>query len=341
MQYLLITMLALLSMPALAKPIEADKSAARILVYYGIGNDSSPATNVTIEQFNTHIAQLVRGEYNVIALPDMIEAYRQNQPLPKNSVVLTFDGSHKSILNHAAPLLKKHQFPFTVFIAPTRIRDKSPRFLNYKDIKRLRKIQLVSFGIHPEGFDKMVHHDMSSIRSSLNNSVAFYRDLFGTHPKFLAFSQGAYSDLQIDALNNYDFDVVLGQHSGVAHQNNEGDILPRFVMTENYADQNRFNLVTRALPLPVNDAHPKPTVLKYNSPAIGFTSASNINLNKLSCFASGQEKPRVERLNNRIEIRLKQKISTSHFRVNCTLPETNKARNETRWRWHGFLFERP
>ena len=350
MPYLIVILLTLINFPVNAQAIQEDRQAARILAYYGIGHEASPATSVTTEQFNAHINQLAhghsQGDYNVIALPDVIEAYRQNTPLPDNAVVITFDGSEKSVLTHAAPLLKKHQFPFTVFLAPKRIRDNNPRFLNRKDIKRLRKNQLVSFGIHPDKYDAPTHHDinefdeLSSIRASLNNSVAFYRDLFGTQPKYLAFRHGVYSEMQLRAIENYDFDAILGQHSGVAYHNPTGSILPRFVMTENYADQNRFNMVTKALPLPVDEVHPKPSVLKYKNPAIGFTSISNATLDKLSCYASGQAKPRLERLNDRIEIRLNEEISTSRFRVNCTLPVKGKKTEEIKWRWHGFLFER-
>ena len=340
MHYLLILMLALFSFSHAAYALKEDQSAARILTYQGIGYNDSPASSVTLSQFETHIQELAQGDYNVIALPDMIRAYNNNAPLPSNAVIITFDGSEKSTLDIAAPLLQQHQFPFTVFISPERIKSKNPRYLNLKDVKRLSKMQLVTFGIHPEKYEDPSPQNIENIRKNLNNAVSFYREFFNTQPKYLAFPHGIYSQTHLKVIKNYDFEALFGQESGVSYNNKEYSPLPRFVMTENYAGQDRFNMIVNSLPLPAEDVTPSVSVIENNSPAIGFTASNELNLDKLSCYPSGQGKAAIEKLNNRIEIRLKKDIKQSRFRVNCTLPVKNLETDEVRWRWLGFLFER-
>ena len=337
MRFLIVFVLALLSFSSMAIAIEEDRSAARILVYHKIGYEDSPANSVTLEQFKSHIRTLHAGQYNVVALPDIIKAYKKSADLPPKSVVITFDNPDKSLLLHAVPLLKAHQFPFTVFLSPTSINDNNPRHLSSKDIKSLKKVPLINFGLQTN-YD--AHAPITDARSSLNNAVAFYRDAFKKQPDYFAFSHGLYDDAYLKVIKNYKFDALLGQHSAVAYHNTASTILPRFVMTENYADTNRFKRVINALPIPAEDVIPSTSMLNHNAPSIGFTTSNKLALDKLSCYAAGQKKPIIERLNDRIEIRLKQEIDAPRFRVNCTLPVKDKETEEIKWRWFGFLFER-
>ncbi len=330
----------MMTFPAQAQMIEEDKDAVRIMAYYGVGQDDVSGFNVTLEQFKSHLHELETGSYNVVALPDVLNAYAKNAPLPENSVVITFDGSDKSILTQAAPLLKQHKFPFTVFLAPKRIRENNPRYLNRKDIKVLQKLQLVNFGLHPENYDAERSNDMATIRSNLNNAVSFYRDLFDTQPTLLAFPNGLYSKTQLEISDSYGFKALFGQQSATAYQNLKGSVLPRFVMSEHYAYQSRFKMTANALPIPAEDITPIAASGIGNDPIIGFTTSKDLNLEKLSCYATGQPKPTIETLNNRIEIRLKKKIDEPRFRVNCTLPVKNEESDTPKhWRWFGLLLQ--
>ncbi len=342
MRYVLFTALLIMTFsvhfPAQAQMIKEDRTAVRIMAYYGVGQDDAPATSVTLKQFKAHLRELNIGNYNVVALPDVLHAYKKKAPLPDNSIVLTFDGSDKSILTQAAPLLKKYQFPFTVFLSPERVMGNNARYLTLKDIKKLQKLQLVNFGIHPENYSEEGFEDIETLRSNINSSVSFYRDLFQEHPQYLAFPQGLYSKTHLDIAHNYGFKALLGQQSGVAYHNPKGTILPRFLMTENYADQRRFKMTANALPIPASEQTPVTSIIKLDNPAIGFTTSEDLDLKKLSCYATGQSKPTIETLNNRIEIRLQQNIDDLRFRVNCTLPVKNdEIDTPKRWRWFGLL----
>lgn len=322
--------------------VTADKTAARIMVYYGIGDDASPATSVTLSQFKAHMRELKEGHYNVVALPDLLKAYKKGADLPQNTILITFDGSEKSVLKQAAPLLKKYKFPFTVFLAPDRITSHNPRYLNKKDIKKLQKTPLVSFGIHPDHYRTTELHDVTTLRANINNAVSFYRDLFGNRPEYLSFPHGIYGAKHLEILKNYNFKAVFGQNSGVAFDNKKGSVLPRFVMTENYADMHRFKMTANALPLPAYDITPDSSAISSKSPAIGFTTTEDLaGHEQLHCFATDQPKPQIDRLGNRIEIRLKAPINDDRFRLNCTIPVTIDADKDDnvliKWRWLGFL----
>lgn len=331
--------------PASAIELPEDKTAARILTYFTVGRDDAPATNVTVEQFTAHLEELKNGGYTILPLSDITRAYRNNSPLPPKAVAITFDGGDKSIIRNATTLLLQYNFPFTVFIATGRVNKNDNRYLNWKDIKNLQKSKLVSIGIHPEKY-ALTHSNNSKkykeqMRLEINNATYQFRENLGYHPFLFSYVSGAYDQDLKDIISAYGFEGAVAQQSGVAYAGSDIFALPRFVMTEDYANIERFRMTMNALPLPVSDVTPEVTTLKNTTPAIGFTvpKALASGLKNLRCFASGQDAPKIDIMGeNRIEIRLKDKITDERFRVNCTLPE--QSSDETtpqRWRWFGLL----
>lgn len=347
MRIVLLTALlsALVPLSSLAAPmegdkIEADESAARILVYYTVGRDEAPDSNVTVEQFTSHLMELTKGDYKVLPLPDIIEAYEAGQSLPPNTVALTFDGGDKSVLETAAPLLEEYNLPYTIFIATARADANDPRYLTWDDIRLMLKSPLISIGLHPDIYGDVSAQKIDSIRLSLNNATARLREETSISTTLFAYPFGAYSQQYKDLVTTYGFKAAFGQQSGVASSTIDRFALPRFTMTEDYADAQRVKMTIDALPLPVTDVTPTISHISNAQPAIGFTVPENTgDLTTLSCFASGQEKPDINIIGkSRVEIRLKQPINNDRFRVNCTLPVKDGNTEETkRWRWFGYL----
>jgi hypothetical protein len=116
--------------------------------------------------------------------------------------------------------------------------------------------------------------------------------------------------------------------------------LPRFTMTDDFGDLDRFRLTAGALPLPVTDVVPEDSGnLAQNPPAIGFTVAPEVkDLSRLSCFVSDIGRTGVMRPGGgRVEIRLEAPLQDRRTRVNCTLPDGGNSR----WRWFGMLLVLP
>ena len=342
------TLLALVALVLLCLPhmadakdtLPEDKTAARVLVYFMVGRDETPEASVTTEQFKSHLELLKDGGYNVASLPDISKAYKQNTALPDKTVSITFDGGDKSILTNAVPLLERHNFPYTLFISTDRTDANDPRYLNWDDIDKLSKSGLMTVGLHPQAYSMIGHQTAAHIRSKINNATSRLRDKTGSNAKFFSYPFGKHTNDYKSVLSNYNFDITFGQHSGVAHSNIHDAPLPRFTMTENYADLDRFTMIINSLPLSTTDITPT-TSYVTNNPAIGFSVSEHLTykLSKLSCFTSGQDKPTLNIIGNRVEIRLDQPSSQDHFRVNCTMPVKNKNEDKTTsWRWLGFLF---
>ena len=86
-----------------------------ILCYHRFGNGGGKMT-VSAANFAAQLEWLARNDYHVIRLSQLVGFLEGRQPLPKRSVVITFDDGYESVHRLALPVLRKHGFPATLFV---------------------------------------------------------------------------------------------------------------------------------------------------------------------------------------------------------------------------------
>ncbi|PZQ45533.1 MAG: polysaccharide deacetylase [Micavibrio aeruginosavorus] len=329
--------------PAHALSMPADQSAAVIFAYFAVGNDDNPAGSLTTEQFTAQIDELTSGGYTVLPLADVIDAFNSGKPLPDRSVVLTFDGADKSVRDIALPLLEEHDLPFTVFIPADRVSAGAPPAMDWDDLRALKRSGHASFGIQSAAYSRLTGASDVEVKRQINSSIAAVRDELDVQPLFFAYPFGDYDDAYKNVIKSMGFKAAFGQQSGVASIKDDRYALPRFTLTETYGDIDRFIMAANALPLPVQDISPTDPHLHTLTPAIGFTVADDMSkyLKNLSCFSSSEEKPKLEILNSRVELRFSNPFDEDRPRINCTLPVPAVAGEDPRWRWFGVLYTVP
>ncbi|MBU6476276.1 MAG: hypothetical protein KGQ70_09940, partial [Alphaproteobacteria bacterium] len=216
--------------------------------------------------------------------------------------------------------------------------------MTWEQLKKIKTDGLADFGILPASYVHMIDRTATQNAALINRAVARAREMLGVAPAFFAYPYGEFDGALKKQIAGYDFKAAFGEQSGVVYHGEDMMELPRFVMTQEYGDIDRFTLTANALPLPASDIVPADPAIKNNPPDIGFTVTSALHdLSKLSCFASDTGKLPLTRLDeNRIEIRLKQPFTDRRTRINCTLPdETFTPGRSPDWRWFGMLLTAP
>jgi hypothetical protein len=138
------------------------------------------------------------------------------------------------------------------------------------------------------------------------------------------------------ALEDKNYQAVLGQYSSVASSNDNIMALPRFAFNQNYSDIDRFKLIVNSRALPSKDILPRGPLLGKNPPNVGFSVNGDVQgLNNLACFPSHMsEAAEITRLGDtRIEIRFNEAFPVGRHRINCTMPGP-----DNRWYWFGLPF---
>jgi peptidoglycan/xylan/chitin deacetylase (PgdA/CDA1 family) len=73
--------------------------------------------NVTPSAFKDQMGFLYKNNYSVMRLEEVISSLTQNRELPHKSVVITFDDGYRNNYTNAFPVLKRFNFPATIFLA--------------------------------------------------------------------------------------------------------------------------------------------------------------------------------------------------------------------------------
>ena len=76
---------------------------------------------VSPENFEWQMAYLKDHGYNVIRLDELVKATREGRTLPRKTAVITFDDGYENNYTQAFKILKKYDFPATIFVPTDKV----------------------------------------------------------------------------------------------------------------------------------------------------------------------------------------------------------------------------
>ncbi len=118
--------------PADAGPRDAHEFVA--LAYEGI---STIPGEVTPERFRMQMAALQTAGYHPITLRDITAFYRENRPLPRKAILMTFDHSRKSSYFDARRVLQRAGWTAVMFLWTKPILDEDPSALRWPYVRAM------------------------------------------------------------------------------------------------------------------------------------------------------------------------------------------------------------
>jgi hypothetical protein len=95
--------------------VYAEEITIPILTYHNFTTEEGSSYKINIVEFEKQMDYLATQNYSVISLSELLEGLRDNQ-LPPKPIVITIDDGYKSTFTLAYPVLKKYDFPATLFI---------------------------------------------------------------------------------------------------------------------------------------------------------------------------------------------------------------------------------
>ena len=316
-----------------AKP--AIDNGASVVMYHRFGDGRYPSTNIELAQFEAHIAELKRDKYNVLPLPDVVAALRQDRPLPPYTVAITIDDAYRSVWEEAVPRLRAAGLPFTLFVATEPVGGKE--YMTWDQLRELARMDLATIGSQTATHPHLPLLSTEAVRREFANSQARFKDELGTAPDLLAYPYGEYSSMVQQTARDAGFVAAFGQQSGAIGRTSERYGLPRFALNEAYGGMDRFRTAVNALALPVHDVVPDDNLLgpDENPPMYGFTVDDSVSsIAGLDCYASGRGELDLQRLGGqRVEVRFDKPFPEGRMRINCT-----QMGPGDRWRWFGNQF---
>lgn len=121
---------------------------APILMYHFVlpEIDSKNKLEVSLNTFERQMRFLKERHYNVIPLESLAQLIKDKKKMPARTIAITFDDTRKVNYTRAFPLIKKFNFPVTMFIIVAQA--DQPWRLSWNETRQMRDSGLVDFGSH-------------------------------------------------------------------------------------------------------------------------------------------------------------------------------------------------
>ena len=343
-----LALLLLLCGLVLAARVQAADHAA-VLLYHHVSDDTPPSTSASPAVFRRHLDFLAAGGYTVLPLSRILATFEKGGSLPDKTVAITFDDAYQSVLDAAAPLLKKHGWPFTVFVSTQSIDEGYHDYLSWDDLHKLiaagAEIGNHSYshahlvrrlgGESPQQWHTRVAADIQRAQQELHERL-------GVTPVMFSYPYGEYdADLQ-DIVGSLGY-FGIAQQSGAVGEGFDRLEVPRYPMATNYEDMQRFAVSVNSRPLPVSRVSAGPRIQTAGDSSryrFAFDVApGNFRLAQLACYNSSTGARLT--LNKQTiggATRLSMQLpdwGAGRRKINCTAPA---ARDAGVFFWYSYLW---
>jgi peptidoglycan/xylan/chitin deacetylase (PgdA/CDA1 family) len=325
--------------------------AAVIIQYHHVDDNTPPITSVTVKQFTEHMQYLANNDFNVWPLPKIIRALKDEQALPDKVIAITFDDGYKSVLENAVPLLRKHRFPYTVFVN-TDLIGHSQEFMSWKQLQQLNS-EGATIANHTATHSHLVRQRddenyfqwRKRIEEEIMQAENNIRHQLGESPGMLAYPYGEYNNLIKLIVKTHEL-IGFAQHSGAFDRRVDWQAVPRFAFNQTYAEMQDFADKVNSLPMPLLNAIARdhrgepleePLIPPHSHrPTLKLTLQSAELANRVQCFASGQGRVPAEVDNATVTLQLQQDLPVGRSRINCTAASEQAGR----FYWYSHFFMR-
>jgi len=173
----------------LSRGWRAPRKGLRILMYHAVGTDvpgdSKNLFNINPDLFEKHVKTIKESKcLNIVPLSYDVECS------DSLDVVVTFDDGYKDNLYTAAPILKKNNIPFTVFVTTDYVGSDDSLYLNKNELIQLANISGVTIGSHGKTHSRLTHCSNTELRNELVSSRNYLEDLLDREVNFLSYPHG-------------------------------------------------------------------------------------------------------------------------------------------------------
>ena len=281
------------------------KNSAVVFMYHKFDTSKYPSTNITKEQFESHLKELNLQKYNIISLEYILDTIINDGNLPNNTIGISIDDADRSFLDYAWPKFKENKIPVTLFVNTSIISNNSKSYLNWDEVRLLMN-EGVTIGAHSHNHNHLTKLSIDEIKNEIELSNKIFLKELGKIPNLFAYPYGE-ADIRIfNLLKEYRYKVAFGQHSGVINETSNLYYLPRFSLNEKYGNIDRVRFAANTKGVGIYDFIPEDPHIFDNPPYIGFSLLDQSLASSIDCFifdSDGTVDSDIFKFNERLEIR--------------------------------------
>lgn len=307
--------------------------AAVVLIYHHIAEDTPRVSSTTEAEFRQHLTYLQENDFEVIGLDTLIRQLQQGKDIADNAVVITFDDGYANNFTTAHPILMEFGFPYTIFISPGDIDNRTGPVMTWPQIKQMSD-DGVLVANHTMYHEKMAQPEpgeskqewLARMKDTIVMAEQRIKEETGQNHQWLAYPYGEFSPQLEDLVKELGF-IGIGQHSGAVGLTTKLTRIPRFPAAGRFAEMSDLAQKLGTLPFTIIDhvsANPmvqtgqNPPVLTLKLEVKDFRPA------QLRCYA-GMEVIEPDWLDEQtFQAQASKAMNRGRSRYNCTAPSISK-----------------
>ena len=198
--------------------VYTEETIIPILAYHNFTKDEGDSYKINIEDFEKQMEYLSLNNYSVISLSELLAGLKTGQ-LPPKPIVITIDDGFKSNFTLAYPVLKKYNFPATLFLY-TNFIEKNSYSLTWEEIIEMTKNN-IEIGSHTLSHCNLLKYNkdenyktyLDRIRKEIFLSKEILESKIGRKIKSFAYPYGAYSSAIKDLAIQADYEAIVNVNS--------------------------------------------------------------------------------------------------------------------------------
>ena len=201
-----------------------------ILMYHNVDYvNRGQANYVTPENFEKQMAFLNKNNYHVVTLDEVAQSIKQKQKLPPKSLAITFDDGYENNYVYAFPVLKKYQFPATIFLISDFIDTKG--FLTLVEIQEMIKGG-INFGSHTRRHRYLPRLSSEEIKDEVVESKRILEEKLSQKINYFAYPSGGFNKEIRDLIERSGYQGACTTNRGYVHYNRDIFELRRISMRD-------------------------------------------------------------------------------------------------------------
>lgn len=172
-------------------PLKYNNESVPVLMYHSISDSKFNPYILSKDRFEQQMDYLKTNGFTTLSTEDVYEFMMFNKPIPKKSVLITFDDGYMDNYKYAYPILKKDHFKATFFVITGNI-DKGDLYLSSAQLKEMEQngIDIESHTVH---HDKLGTLSYSEQLQTLKDSKQYLENTLNKKVNFIAYPFGSYN----------------------------------------------------------------------------------------------------------------------------------------------------
>lgn len=237
---------------------------ATVFIYHHFGDDRYPTTNVDTDKFSRQMSYLHENGYKVVALAELVSKLKSKEPLEPKTVAITIDDGYRTIYTNAWAILKKYNYPFTVFLYAEGIEKGYKNYLSWDQVKEMQAAG-VDFQDHSYSHHHLAYwpKEVSEkeyrqwIHTDLVHGLSILKEKLGQKPIFFALPYGEYNRLVMEEARAIGYEAILTQDPGSVSDQTDAYFIPREpILGKEWSSMKHFEEILQRIDLPIADMKP-------------------------------------------------------------------------------------